>query len=189
MISLLDIFFVILFYSLIIVIVVWIQIHIKKPPNITKKQKTRLNVSFAVSVPLSILLLCYFISVFTLLEWVIAGIIALIITIITLVKVTKGGEKLTPEEVAMSKDLQLEAKEDKIKIAKCRICGKLYNEYMRPWGSRMICSEECQRIWQEQLMEKSQKNLKKTQKNINICCILELLIGLIPLIILLVILL
>lgn len=63
----------------------------------------------------------------------------------------------------------MEEKEIKVKIVQCRVCGKEYNKYSRPWGlyNRATCSDYCQNEFKKQLSEqRHQMREVKKQKAI-----------------------
>ena len=91
---------------------------------------------------------------------------------------------MTPEEMAMAKELEMASGEEKVKIVKCRNCGKLYNKYARPPGSRMVCSEECRVIYTEQLQAETKKNLKTANKWLAVECFC---FGILPIIVIIII--
>ncbi|MFX1469827.1 MAG: hypothetical protein ACFFB8_14315 [Promethearchaeota archaeon] len=75
-------------------------------------------------------------------------------------------------------------KEAKLKIIHCRICGKEYNKYSRPWGlygARYTCSEECQKVQRAAILEKIERARKirrqKRKKNLQILLIVCLITG------------
>lgn len=177
-------YLLIFFYLALIIIIGWIQTRIAKPTHMTKKQSRNLNIAFVVAIPVLIFLLWFFINVFTLFDWAIAGGFTLIFGICVIYQYAKKKPKLTPEEEALAKDLAMAAQEEKVKIIKCMICGNLYNKYTRSWGSRIVCSDECQKIFVEQQTKETKKNLKSWRKWEVINCIC---LGILPLIALLII--
>jgi len=53
----------------------------------------------------------------------------------------------------------MEEKAAKVKMVQCRVCGKEYNKYERPWGlmSRSTCSDYCQKEYKEQRLKQIQQ--------------------------------
>ena len=77
-------------------------------------------------------------------------------------------------------------KEVKFKIIHCRICGKEYNKYSRPWGlygARYTCSEKCQKVQKAAILEKIERDRKirrqKKKKKLQILLIVSLITGII----------
>jgi len=64
----------------------------------------------------------------------------------------------------------MEEKAVKVKMVQCRVCGKEYNKYKRPWGlySRATCSDYCQEEHKKQVSDlRKQVSEKQHQKKIN----------------------
>ncbi|MFW9987886.1 MAG: hypothetical protein ACFFC3_04460 [Candidatus Odinarchaeota archaeon] len=79
-------------------------------------------------------------------------------------------------------------KETKIKIIKCRVCGKEYNKYTRPRGSygANTCSEECEEalkggfepkslFWGEGTIKETLTKLKSPKTKLQIWLIISLI--------------
>ena len=177
-------YLLIFFYLTIIIIVGWIKNQITKPPHLVRKQIIGLHIAFAVSIPVFIFLLIFFINEFTLLDWAIAGGFTLIFGVCALYQYNKKKVKMTPEELERAREFEMASEEERVKIVKCRNCGRLYNKYARPSGAKMVCSEECRVVYTEQLQAETKKNLKTWQKWEAINC---LCFGILPIIVVIII--
>ncbi|MFX0036076.1 MAG: hypothetical protein ACFE9I_10600 [Candidatus Hermodarchaeota archaeon] len=67
-------------------------------------------------------------------------------------------------------------KEIKLKIAKCKICGKEFSKHTRPWGMRTTCSNECNLIRISNIQKKGEEIGRATNKLkfCTICLVLTL---------------
>ena len=73
-------------------------------------------------------------------------------------------------------------KEAKIKIRKCRVCGKEYNSYKRPWGlwgAKYTCSEECHTIYankrKAEIKRADEDRKEKTKEDLKTWLIISLI--------------